>query len=131
MSFRPAGVNDTFEIVNLVIEYNVAFDAGDPRFAETFTDDGIFDSSLNGVIEGHQELIRFLNDFGSRYSGRHFTSNHVVTTDGDKGRHESYFYFLVGSKIATVGRYEDELVRVDGKWKFKRRIFRHDEKKQQ
>lgn len=131
MAFGPASMQDSFEIINLAVEYNVAYDAGDPRFAETFTEDGVFDSSLNGIFEGRKALVDFQQDFGKRYSGRHFTANHVVTTDGDHARHEAYFYFLVGSKIATVGAYQDELVRVDGQWKFKRRVFRHDEKKQQ
>lgn len=131
MAFTPASQEDSFEITNLVVEYNVRYDNGDPLFAETFTEDGVFDSSLNGIFEGRKALVDFMNEFATRYTGRHFCANHVVTTDGERARHESYFYFLVGSKIATVGRYEDELVRVDGRWKFKRRVFRHDEKKQQ
>lgn len=127
MASGAASVQDSHEIINLTVEANVAADNCEyDRWANTFTDDGVFDSSFNGVFRGRKELSDFMREFSGKLKGRHFTSNHVITTDGDKARQECYLIFTAGNRVMAVGHYQDELVRVGGKWKFAHRIFRHD-----
>ena len=61
---------------------------------------------------------------------RHCTINEVVEGDGDRATMRSY-YFVVGTDdpsptMGATGGYDDELVRVDGQWRFARRIHSVD-----
>ena len=63
--------------------------------------------------------------------GKHLTMNTVVDVQGDRARALSdllYLKFVDGVLTPWVtGRYRDELVRVDGQWRFARReILRLD-----
>lgn len=54
----------------------------------------------------------------------------MVTVDGDHATMRSY-YFVVGTTeqppaIGATGGYDDELVRVDGQWRFARRTHTVD-----
>jgi hypothetical protein len=127
MTATLASVEVLHEIISLSTEANVAADKSQPdRWAAVFTENGIFDSSLNGVYTGRESLRAFALDFTSRVKGRHFTANHVVMVDGDEATQECYLIFTVAGRVKTTGQYNDRLVRVNGKWRFAHRVFVHD-----
>jgi hypothetical protein len=60
----------------------------------------------------------------------HLLSNFVITVKGDTATAWSRWAFVVpgqqGATIAQAGRYDDELVRENGRWRFKRRVASND-----
>ena len=60
----------------------------------------------------------------------HLLSNFVITVKGDTATAWSRWAFVVpgqqGAAIAQAGRYDDELVRENGRWKFKKRVASND-----
>ena len=53
---------------------------------------------------------------------RHYTTNVIVRGDGERARAESYVLAITGApgaSMPTTGRYEDELLKVDGAWKIR------------
>jgi hypothetical protein len=60
----------------------------------------------------------------------HLLSNFVITVKGDTATAWSRWAFVVpgqqGAAIAQAGRYDDELVRENGHWKFKKRVASND-----
>ena len=60
----------------------------------------------------------------------HLLSNFVITVNGDTATAWSRWAFVVpgqqGAAIAQAGRYDDELVRENGRWKFKKRVASND-----
>ena len=75
--------------------------------------------------EGHDGVRRFatmLSGIGVRM--RHYTTNLVVTGDGDRASARSYVLAFVGEPgtlQTTTGRYEDALVKRDGRWLLRER----------
>ena len=60
----------------------------------------------------------------------HLLSNFVITVNGDTATAWSRWAFVVpgqqGAAIAQAGRYDDQLVRENGRWKFKKRVASND-----
>jgi hypothetical protein len=58
---------------------------------------------------------------------RHQIVNHVITVDGDRATSFAYWFAMTNRtshgqvELFYMGHYEDELVRIDGEWKFKKR----------
>jgi hypothetical protein len=53
---------------------------------------------------------------------RHYTTNVVLHGDGERARAESYVLALTGgpgTSHQTTGRYEDEFVKVGGRWRIR------------
>jgi hypothetical protein len=118
-------IDDRMAILDLCAEYNYYIDTGESeKWADTFTADGVFDGAA-GRAEGRDALVAFSEQFGTDYPGAmHFTDNHLFEQDGDAMKHKCFLSFQVpsdgGTNLILVG-YEDELVRVDGAWKFRSR----------
>lgn len=122
-------VDDRLEILDLAARYNHAVDSGDHEgVAALFTENGAIEATATGTIAGRAAIADYI---GSRPDGwqrrRHLNNNAIiegVPGDGDAARLE--MSLLVVSRRETVqprlyGRYEDELRRVDGEWRFRRR----------
>ena len=115
-------IDDRIAILDLCAEYNYYIDTGESeKWADTFTADGVFEGAV-GKAKGRDALIAFSRQFGTDYPGAmHFTDNHLFEQDGDAMKHKCFLSFQVptdaGTNLILVG-YEDELVRVDGAWKF-------------
>jgi hypothetical protein len=132
---------DRAMIEDLQARYIFAMDFRDAdAYASTFTPDGVLDYG-GGVIHG-RDAIRDLivgmrkNDEAKAAkdtsglrpaAGRHNITNIVLKIDGDKAAGRAY-WFHVGNdnpkRSATLdsfGHYEDELVKVNGKWLFSKR----------
>ena len=60
----------------------------------------------------------------------HLLSNFVISVQGDTATAWSRWAFVVpgqqGAMIAQAGRYDDTLVRENGRWRFKRRVASND-----
>ncbi len=131
----PLTVEDRLEIADLVARYNHAVDGGDgDAFAATFTDDGALDAA-GRVIEGRAALATFAKGLpGSVRVPRHIASNLVIDGDSEAGRATLAAYVQMYAladdpprqQVAASGVYDDQLVRVDGRWRFVRRVFTRD-----
>src|SRR5690606_32925288 len=58
---------------------------------------------------------------------RHQIINHVIDVDGDKATSFAYWFAMTNAtthgqiEFLYMGHYEDELARIGGEWKFKKR----------
>ena len=114
---------DRLEILELAARYNHAIDFGDgAAWADTFTEDGVFTGGGPGPVQGREALTAFVGDFSQNMAGaRHWTNNHVIDGDGDSATHTCYLNLIQskdGAKSVVTARYQDELVKVGGAWKF-------------
>ncbi|MEO6187094.1 MAG: nuclear transport factor 2 family protein, partial [Steroidobacteraceae bacterium] len=63
----------------------------------------------------------------SRPRTRHQIINHVIDVTGDTAKTTAYWFALTNStpqndvQLLYFGHYEDDMVRVNGKWLFKKR----------
>jgi hypothetical protein len=73
-----------------------------------------------GVFEGAEGLRRFTDLIGTLgIFMRHYTTNVVIRGDGERAQAESYVLAITGpsgTRTIATGRYEDELVKHDGRW---------------
>ena len=140
MSSRAAGsyADDRSEIEDLQARYLFALDFRDPDlYVSTFTEDGILDVG-SGEIKGRQAIRQTIARMPQPAAtpglhpavGRHNISNIVLKIDGNKATGRAYWFHYSNDnpKRAGVfdgfGHYEDELVKVKGRWLFaKRRIY--------
>ena len=124
-------VDDRLEILDLAARYNHAVDSGDHEgVAALFTEDGVIEATATGTIAGRAAIADYI---GSRPDGwqrrRHLNNNAIIEgVPGDDDAAKLSLSLLVVSRRDHVeprlyGRYEDELRRVGGEWRFaKRRI---------
>ena len=140
MSSRAAGsyADDRAEIEDLQARYLFALDFRDPDlYVSTFTEDGILDVG-SGEIKGREAIKQTIARMPQPAAtaglhaavGRHNISNIVVRIDGNRATGRSYWFHYSNDnpKRAGVfdgfGHYEDEMVKVEGRWLFaKRRIY--------
>jgi hypothetical protein len=93
----------------------------------TFCVDGVCDIPGLGVHEGHDALRAAYSRWTPRRPQRHLVLNTLVTAwDGGEAHATSDVVFLLqgddGWGVQVVGRYHDVLHRVDGAWRFHRRL---------
>lgn len=117
---------DRDAIRELMARYNHAIDGHlVEEWVGLFADDGIFEAG-GRVMTGADELRTFAE--GVQGVGRHVVANEVIDLDGDAASARAYVFVLGGSPPAVriMGTYDDEVRRVDGRWRFARRTFRAD-----
>ena len=98
-----------------------------------FTDDGELDFAHLGKAKGPEELKRFfgaLNEPRAEAGGRpritwvkQFIHNHIVHIHGDTGDGFAYLEakpIFNGEAFLVAARYDDEYVKRNGEWKFKK-----------
>jgi hypothetical protein len=131
--------DDRAEIQNLSNRYMVAVDAGDiETVMSTWAEDGVLEW-VYGVEHGKAAIRKAMSGFGggravtipegatSRPRTRHQIINHVIDVNGDKATTIAYWFALTNNtpqkdvQLLYFGHYEDQLVRVNGKWLFKKR----------
>ncbi|MDT3443200.1 MULTISPECIES: nuclear transport factor 2 family protein [unclassified Pseudofrankia] len=121
-------IEDQFAVRATLARYCHRCDDGDlTGVVALFTADGVL---IHGdrTARGTAELLEFFQSTQSRPSqrGKHVTVN-AVLEHGGRGlvRVVADFVFLrfAGDRLvpAITGRYHDEIVRVDGAWRFARR----------
>ncbi len=120
-------------IRDLLARYCFHFDAGElEQWIELFTPDGVFDLGPRGRISGHDGLREFLQVLplvDGLPMTRHYVTNSIIDIDGDRATARSYVMVLgPGERVAigVAGRYEDEIVKLAGQWRFKQRKVHFD-----
>jgi len=92
-----------------------------------FTEDGEYDFSHLGKGTGRAAQKKFFEGIGNYISTvKQFIHNHIVEVHGDTATGISYLEakpVYKGESFLVAGRYDDEYVRHDGKWKYKKMKF--------
>ena len=134
--------DDRAEIENLSVRYMVAVDAGDiETVMATWADDGVLDW-VGGVEHGKAAIRKAMSNFGgsrkqeipdgatSRPRTHHQIVNHVIDVNGNAAKSTAYWFAITNNtpqkdvQLLYFGHYEDELVKVNGKWLFKvRKVY--------
>ena len=118
---------DRLEIAELLARYCWAIDQRHwDGFLELFTDHcRLYFGDVMGVFEDRAGLERFTTVMtGLDLFMRHYTTNVIVQGDGTEARARSYVLAITGSgagRNQATGRYEDRLVKVDGRWRIRER----------
>ena len=116
---------DRLAIAEVMAAYCHAIDLGGwDDLPGLFTADCRLDfGSLMGVFEGTEGVRRFAATLkGLGLFMRHYTTNVLLEGDGQRARGSSYVLAITGPPGAssqTTGRYDDELVKVDGRWRIR------------
>jgi uncharacterized protein (TIGR02246 family) len=131
---RLQRVEDELAIRRVLIDYAVTQDARDyDGYAALFAKDGEW---VNGksVHKGRQAIHKMLVDlYGAPPPGYvnadsyHISSNPEIEVNGDRATVRSRHLLILRGPNgeptpALAGRYEDEMIREDGKWKILRRV---------
>ena len=131
--------DDRAEIENLSNRYMIAVDAGDiETVMTTWADDGVLEW-VGGVENGKAAIRKAMSNFAggrpvaipegatSRLRTHHQLANHVIDVNGNTAKTIAYWYNITNStpqkdvQLMYFGHYEDELVKVNGHWLFKKR----------
>lgn len=132
---KPVPIEDRFAINDLFVRYTCAIDAGDVEtLVDCFTEDGSLESPAVGAHAGRPAIRAFAERFARfRTNGsqlRHVISNLRMRVDGDRGHATCYLtVFLTKdgkSRLMAPGEYDCELRKIDGAWRFRKRVVRHD-----
>jgi len=139
---KSSYAEDRALIEDLQARYMFALDFGDvDSYLSTFTKDGVLDIG-DGEIRGHDAIRKIIGGMPGRKqetgeaaklrpaTGRHNITNIVIRVEGNKASGRAYWFHYGNDnpkRTATFdgyGHYEDEMVKVKGKWFFsKRRIY--------
>ena len=139
MSDPVAYAADRAEIADLMARYLFAMDYLDAdAYAECFTTEGMLDYA-RGTTVGREAIRTEAAEFreaigrifqrpdGSPARLRHLVQHKALRIDGDRAWHTGFWWEMTDGgpggalKPESFGTYEDELVRVDGRWLFARR----------
>ena len=131
---------DRLEIIDLIANYALCIDSGDLEgFLDNFLPDATLESG-SGTAEGHAGIREWFlaraRRLGEdltrpRHFVRHFVGIPALAGDGARCTAETYV-LIVGYDseqrvdVPLVGRYEDTIAKVDGRWRFRRRVIHSD-----
>jgi ketosteroid isomerase-like protein len=126
----PLNFEDKMEIQEVIARYANTFDSGNfDDWLDTWTDDGVWDGGP-GVYTGKSELAKLIVDLGGDLQDkRRVMTNVVISGVGDQAIADCYMLVIerkVSSAILATAVYSDTLKKVDGSWKFARRIVTMD-----
>jgi uncharacterized protein (TIGR02246 family) len=127
-------LEDRAAIHDLFTRYCCALDHGEVEtVVACFTADAMLKSPVID-IEGSDEIRAFAGRFavqravGTQF--RHMVTNIAVTIDGDHATATAYLLVLISQdgshRTLPPGRYECDLVKEHGVWRFARRTVFHD-----
>jgi ketosteroid isomerase-like protein len=126
---------DRAAIAELIARYNLAIDHNDFQgWAKCFAPDGIFDGMI-GRFAAHQELARFTEEVkkltATTPNLRHYVTNILTEVNGSEAYSRCFLLMTSttkegGTKVVIAGEYEDQLVKIDGRWLFKERKVHMD-----
>ena len=132
---------DRAEIINLQGRYLYAMDFHDAKtYASTFAEDGVINWA-RGEIRGRENIYKFMASGtydptqGAEAgkwpaASRHFITNQVIKVNGNTARALTYWFQATNPAadrrtmvLGLFGNYDDELVKIDGQWYFKKRTI--------
>jgi uncharacterized protein (TIGR02246 family) len=134
LAARIQRIEDTAAIQRLLLEYGRALDARDFKaYSLLFAKDGVWSGGM-GTVQGPAAIQAFMEKAirgPNAVHNYHMLSNFVIDVNGDTATAWSRWQFVVPGPnntavVAQSGRYDDTLVREDGRWKFKRRVASND-----
>jgi uncharacterized protein (TIGR02246 family) len=127
-------LEDIEAVRNVLIEYGRTLDARDlAAYSQLFAKDGVWSGGF-GTVQGPAAIEEFMKkNIGmapNTAHNYHLLTNFLIDVKGDTATAWSRWSFVVPTdgkpSIAQSGRYDDTLVREDGRWKFKRRVVSND-----
>lgn len=127
-------LEDRTAIHDLFARYCCALDSGEVEtVVDCFTEDAALKSPVID-LKGHNEIRAFAGRFAAQRAAgaqfRHMVSNIAVALDGERATATAYLLVLISKdgshRTLPPGRYECELVKARGQWRFARRIVLHD-----
>lgn len=132
---RLQRLEDKEEIQKVLLDYGRHLDSRDfAAYSHLFAKDGEWVGGF-GSVKGPAAIQAFMEkNIGTgpnRTNTYHLLSNFVIDVHGDTATAWSRWAFVTPGPdgkpvIAQGGRYDDTLVREDGRWKFKRRVASND-----
>jgi uncharacterized protein (TIGR02246 family) len=134
LSTRLQKFEDKAEIEALLLDYGRHLDNRDfAAYSRLFAKDGEWVGGF-GSVAGPANIQAFmekaLGTAPNRAKNYHLLSNFVIAVSGDTATAWSRWAFVVptekGAVISQAGRYDDTLVREEGRWRFKRRVASSD-----
>jgi hypothetical protein len=135
---------DRAQIEDLQARYLFALDFRDAEaYAATFTEDGVLDYGAGRIVgrKAIGDMVANMRAAAERQrgedasglrpaAGRHNIANIVLEIDGERARGTAYWFHMGNAnperaaQLNSFGHYEDELVKVDGRWLFSlRKIY--------
>ena len=130
----PVSEKDYAEILHLAGRYAFAIDHNKPEeWADCFTSDGSFESNIQGRFTGREDLIYFCETVmafceSEGQKPRHWNNQWVIEVEGNKAVSKCYALIIDAGNLSpiSVGQYNDKLIRENGEWLFKERIYNFD-----
>lgn len=132
---RLQQLEDKAAIEQVLIDYGRTLDSRDlVAYSELFAKEGEWIGGF-GNVKGRTALLDFMKkNIGTAPNNArtyHLLTNFTVVVNGDKATAFSRWSYVVpnGEKKPVLehsGRYEDTLVREDGRWRFLKRIVHND-----
>ena len=119
------------EIRRTLALYCHFLDDGDAEaYADLFCEDGVLDAGPMGLHEGRSALRELVASLPVGRT-RHFVSNERIDVDGESASVVSYLLVISSRREGGIapglaGRYEDQLRRDGGRWRFSRRRVHFD-----
>ncbi len=123
---RLKALEDVEEIKRLKARYcsycDDNYDAD--AIAALFTEDAVWDGGIRGRADGREEIRSFFVRASQRLPfAIHMVMNPAIEVDGDTAKGSWYLFqactYAEGDQaVWGSGRYDEEYVRVDGKWMF-------------
>ena len=132
---RLQRLEDIEEIRKLLLDYGRFLDARDlPAYSRLFAKEGEWVGGF-GSARGPAGILAFMQqNLGTgpnRTNTFHILSSFEIEVKGDTATAWSRWTFVTPGAdgkpvISQSGRYDDTLVREDGRWRFKRRVASND-----
>ena len=126
---------DKAEIEAVLVRYTHALDTLDAdKYANVFTQDAVFEMGAGEVRKGRAEIRGIITDLQESRSEREASGtaapslmHHVMTNatldivGDDEAHHYAYWMTILGNadneyRVASMGHYEDVLVKRNGEW---------------
>jgi uncharacterized protein (TIGR02246 family) len=119
---------DVLEIMELAARYNWAIDHRNAEeWADVFTEDGKFVAYGQTRCEGRAQMLAYIEKArAAGHKSRHWICNSIIEEGGAPDTARLRLYVMAinisdGIQPYIMGDYDDTLVKVNGKWKFKLR----------
>jgi hypothetical protein len=132
---RLQRLEDIEEIRTLLLDYGRFLDSRDlAGYSRLFAKEGEWVGGF-GSARGPADILAFMQkNLGTgpnRNNSYHILSNFEIDVKGDTATAWSRWTFIVPAAdgkpvISQAGRYDDTLIREEGRWKFKRRVASND-----
>jgi uncharacterized protein (TIGR02246 family) len=126
LSFAISLVDDRDAIRDLFARYCLLMDQGlVDKWADLYTEDGQFVQEGSEPITGTEALRAFM---AAQSVGviHHILVNHAIDVSDDHATSIASVIVISKGAIVASGRARDELRRLDGRWRIRRRTFTPD-----